>query len=116
MTWFIGDVMNYLEMLILLIGSHFICDYVLQTEAIAEGKNRNIDLCKFGVDWRYWMTSHAVTHGFGVGIITGSIWTGVAEFIAHWLIDAGKCEKYYGLHVDQLLHILCKLVIVYFAT
>ena len=63
--------MQYLELLLMLIGSHFICDYVLQTDAIATGKNRLLDPAKFGVNWYYWMTSHAVTHGFGVGIITG---------------------------------------------
>ncbi len=106
--------MEYLELLIMLIGSHFICDYVLQTDAIATGKNRLIDPCKFGVHWCYWMTSHAVTHGFGVGIITGSVWLGFFEFVSHWFIDAGKCEKQYGLHVDQVLHLACKVWIVYF--
>ena len=104
--------MLYIEMFILLISSHFICDYVLQSDAIASGKNRLIGPCKFGVDWRYWMTSHAVTHGVGVGIITGSIWLGVLEFLLHWAIDAGKCEKWYGLHTDQTLHFLCKIGIV----
>ena len=101
-----------LELLLMLIGSHFICDYVLQTDAIATGKNRLIDPAKFGVDWYYWMTSHAVTHAFGVGIITGSFWLGFLEFTLHWLIDAGKCEKMYGLHVDQFMHLLCKILIV----
>jgi len=104
--------MIYFELFIMLVGSHFVCDYVFQTDAIATGKNRLIDPCKFGVNWRYWMTSHAATHGFGVGIITGNVWLGFFEFIAHWLIDAGKCEKYYGIHVDQFLHVLCKVAIV----
>ena len=103
-----------LEIFIMLIGAHFVCDYVLQTDAIATGKNRNIDPCKFGVDWRYWMTAHAVTHGFGVGIVTGSVWLGVAECVAHWIIDAGKCDRYYGLHTDQILHLICKVVIILF--
>ena len=107
--------MSVIELFIMLIGSHFICDYVFQTDAIATGKNRLIDPAKFGVDWRYWMTSHAVTHGFGGGIITNSVWLGFTEFALHWLIDAGKCEKWYGLHTDQLLHLLCKVVIIYFA-
>ena len=104
-----------LELLLMLIGSHFICDYALQTDAIATGKNRLLDPAKFGVNWYYWMTSHAVTHGFGVGIVTGSVWFGLAEFVAHWLIDTGKCEKHYGLHADQLLHLAFKvwIVIVY---
>ena len=53
--------MQYLELLLMLIGSHFICDYVLQTDAIATGKNRLIDPAKFGVNWYYWMTSPPFT-------------------------------------------------------
>ena len=105
--------MYFLELLLMLIGSHFICDYVLQTDAIATGKNRLLDPAKFGVNWYYWMTSHAVTHGFGVGLITGSVWLGFLEFVLHWLIDTGKCEKLYGLHVDQALHLTCKVWIIY---
>lgn len=102
--------MEYIELLIMLIGCHFICDYVFQTDAIATGKNRLLDPDKFGVDWYYWMSAHAITHGFGVGIITGSVWIGLAETILHWLIDWGKCEKLYGLHTDQIAHFACKLV------
>lgn len=103
--------MEFIQILVMLIGVHFLCDYVFQTDAIATGKNRLIDPAKFGVNWYYWMTSHAATHGFGVGIVTGSFWLGLTEFILHWFIDAGKCEKLYGLHTDQLLHLVCKIVI-----
>ena len=103
--------MSCIELLILLIGAHFICDYVLQGDAVATGKNRRIDPCRFGVSWWYWMTAHAVTHGFGVGLITRSVWLGACEAAAHWLIDFGECEKAYCLHEDQILHIICKLAI-----
>ena len=33
----------------------------------------------------------------------------VAESVAHWLIDHGKCQKLYGIHLDQGLHVLCKV-------
>ena len=102
--------MELLSILILLISSHFICDYVFQTDAIATGKNRNIDTAKFGVDWRYWMTTHAITHGVGVGLVTGSVTIGVLEAVSHWIIDFGKCESWYGLHIDQILHVACKLI------
>jgi hypothetical protein len=32
----------------------------------------------------------------------------MAETVLHWLIDFGKCEKWYSIHVDQGLHLLCK--------
>ena len=28
----------------------------------------------------------------------------------HWLIDFGKCEKWFGIHVDQGLHVACKVL------
>ena len=28
----------------------------------------------------------------------------------HWFIDFGKCEKLYGMHVDQTMHLVCKVL------
>jgi hypothetical protein len=33
----------------------------------------------------------------------------MGETVAHFLIDAGKCENLYNIHVDQALHALCKI-------
>lgn len=101
-----------LEIFLTLIAGHLVADYPLQGDAIATGKNRNIDPAKFGVPWFYWMASHAATHAMFVGYVTCSFQAAVCEFFAHFLIDFGKCEKKYGIHVDQFLHVLCKLVIV----
>lgn len=60
--------------------------------------------------WYYWLTSHALIHGGVVGIVTGSAGLGAAESIAHWLIDIGKCEHYYGFNTDQSFHLVCKLI------
>lgn len=103
-----------MEILALLIGFHFVCDYVLQTDTVAKGKNRHIDKCLYGVNWYYWLTTHAVTHGLAVGIITGNLYLGLLETFLHWLIDFGKCEKRYNLHIDQLFHIICKLAYLWF--
>ena len=102
--------MELITIFLLLVAGHLVCDYVFQTDPIAKGKNRNTEPCLFGVDWWYWMTTHAVTHGLAVGTITGSVFLGLLETLAHWLIDFGKCEKWYGLHVDQALHIACKIL------
>jgi hypothetical protein len=32
------------------------------------------------------------------------------ECVSHWLIDFGKCERNYSLHVDQSLHMLFKVL------
>ena len=99
-----------MNILLGLIAGHFISDYVLQTDAIATGKNRHLDKAKFGVNWLYWMTAHTMIHGVAVYLVTGSTILGVAETVAHWMIDFGKCEGWYDLHADQFLHLICKLL------
>jgi hypothetical protein len=69
------------------------------------------------VPWYYWLTAHALLHGTAVGVIfrwMGFDWTVVAalataETAIHWCTDFGKCEKRYSLHVDQAIHIACKI-------
>lgn len=108
--------MQFLELFLVLVAGHFLADYVFQTDAIATGKNRNLDPAKFGVNWYYWMTAHAVTHSVPVYLLTGSVWWALFEFTTHWLIDWGKCENLYKLHVDQFFHMLSKYIIVVFVT
>lgn len=101
-----------------LLCGHAIADFCLQTEFIATNKNRNA--IPKGYDpklhgpqqtiWPYVLTAHALTHGVFVGAITGNWYLAMAETTAHWLIDFGKCEKRYGIHTDQGLHILSKLL------
>ena len=60
--------------------------------------------------WQWWLTAHAAIHGFLVSLITGVVWLGVMEWLAHMLIDYGKCRHRYSLGVDQLLHMGCKAI------
>ena len=92
-----------------LLVAHFAFDYVFQADAVAREKSRHstTDLQKF-VPWYYWMAGHALCHGGGVALATGSVLLGTLESAAHFAIDCGKCEKWYGLGADQLLHLLCK--------
>lgn len=104
--------LQYFMLFSILIAGHFVCDYTLQTDAIARGKNRNDNPALFGVPWYYWLAGHSSTHALMVGIFTHNVYAGVFEFVMHSLIDFGKCEKKYGIHVDQALHTICKLMIV----
>lgn len=95
----------------LLLGSHALFDFPLQGETVAINKNRNSKThLQKEVDWFYWMSAHALTHGLGVALITQSMWLGIAETVSHFAIDYGKCEKMYGIHADQFLHVLCKVL------
>lgn len=101
----------------LLIG-HAVADFALQTDSMAKGKNRNrpVDMSvvppgqKYQPTWGYWLTAHALIHGAAVCFATGYTIIGMAEALCHWLIDFGKCENKYGIHVDQALHVLCKIL------
>jgi len=109
--------MDIVTLLFWLLVGHAVMDFSLQTDTMAKGKNRNrpVDPSvippgqKFQPTWGYWLTSHALHHGGAVALVTGRIDLGIAEAVAHWGIDFGKCESWYGIHVDQGLHIACKL-------
>lgn len=111
--------LEFISILIWLIASHYLCDYVFQTDSIATGKNRNIEVSKFGVHWSYWLTAHSVTHGIGVGLVSYLFTNNILlatlvlsiETVLHFAIDFTKCEGKINLEVDQLLHFLCKVIL-----
>lgn len=106
--------MTPIEMGLLLFAGHAFADFPLQTDFIARGKNRNRPPQNIPPGqkpmtvWPYMLTAHATIHGTFVGIITGIWWLGIAEAVAHWCIDFGKCENWYGIHADQIMHYVAK--------
>lgn len=105
-------ILQAVSLFLILVAGHLIADYPLQGDVIARGKNRSIDPALFGVPWFYWMSSHAATHAVAVGFATQSVLAGSFEFVAHFAIDHGKCSKLFGIHVDQILHVVCKALII----
>ena len=105
-------------MLFFLLAGHALMDYALQGDAMAACKCRRADHpAARAVPWYYWLTAHALLHGAAVGIVMYWGYPGdwnlavgfaVAETVAHWAIDLGKCERLYSIHADQALHVLCK--------
>lgn len=108
--------MNQIAIFFALMIGHALADYPLQGEAIAKGKNRHNP--PFGIPagqkpctvWTHYLTAHALIHAGFVWLITGSVWMGLVEFVAHWVIDFSKCENWTNPHEDQGLHIICKLI------
>lgn len=93
----------------LLVG-HAIADYPLQAGPMAVEKDRHsTSALQKAVPWYYWLTAHALIHGGAVFLITQSLFLGIAETVIHWFIDFAKCEKWINIHVDQGLHVLCKV-------
>lgn len=106
--------MSFPALLFALICSHAICDFALQSDAMAKGKNRHNHAtpppgAKFQPSWGYWLSAHALIHGAGVALVTGVWWLGLAEASCHALIDFNKCENRIGINADQTLHVACKI-------
>jgi hypothetical protein len=106
-------------MLFFLLAGHALMDFALQSDAMAVCKCRRTDNpLQKSVPWYYWLTAHALLHGAAVGVVlhwtTGNwevaVTFAVVEAVVHWLVDLGKCEKLYGIHVDQALHVGCKVL------
>ncbi|MEN5207382.1 DUF3307 domain-containing protein [Stenotrophomonas terrae] len=93
---------------VLLIVGHALADYPLQGEFLSRAKNRFTPMP--GVPWYQALGAHAVIHGGVVGWVTGSMLLGLLEALSHALIDDLKCGHRISYNVDQLLHVLCKLL------
>jgi hypothetical protein len=96
------------QILFLLMSGHALADFSLQTDFIANGKNRHSELGKG--HWFYCLTGHSFIHGGIVYLITGSLGLGIAETIVHWIIDFLKCDNRFSFRTDQFLHIFCKIL------
>ena len=118
--------MNY-ELLLLLIGGHYLADFGLQTRHMAETKGK-VFVTAAGF---HNLTAHAAIHGFIAGLITQSMSAGLFVFITHWIIDFlkasvmltdrfphtsgarkdGQRSGLYGLNIDQALHLSVLFVV-----
>jgi hypothetical protein len=102
------------DMLGLLVVGHALCDYPLQGDFLARAKNRVEPIA--GVPFWQALSAHSVIHGGAVALVTGMPILGIAEAVAHWLIDDAKCRGRIGFNADQLAHVACKAAWVAIAT
>jgi hypothetical protein len=99
---------NAVTILFLLLASHALGDFALQSGFLAAAKNRHTEIGR-----EYWVAAlpaHALIHGILVFAVTGSVALGLAETVAHGIIDWCKNEGWFGIRVDQGLHALCKIL------
>ena len=96
----------FLHIFALLLVAHAFCDYPLQGDFLARGKNHLAPLP--GIPWWQCLGAHALIHAGAVAYVTGSDLLGVLEFICHFAIDCLKSAGYLSFDADQSLHWLCK--------
>lgn len=105
-----------LETLFWLLVGHALGDFGLQSDWMAKNKNRHAQQLPNDFSrrpqliWLEVLSAHSLIHAGAVALATGSLLLGFLEFCAHWMIDFGKGENWFGFHTDQALHILSKFV------
>ena len=98
--------MDLLTLFALLCAGHALCDYPLQGDFLAKAKNRYAPMP--GVPAWQALAAHSAIHGGMVGLVTGSLWFGLAEFVIHSITDDLKCRGVLTFNADQAVHIGCK--------
>ena len=76
--------MDSLNLLILLVLGHFVCDFVLQSDRMAVEKMPGRDST---LHWSWWLGSHAATHGPAVALLTDVPLLGMMETLLHAMIN-----------------------------
>jgi len=109
--WAVGG-----KLLFALLIGHALADYPLQGAFLARAKDRHSDSgALFGEQkapkglWVHALTAHSLVHAGAVWLITSSVLLAAVELVLHWFIDFAKCECWTGFHLDQVLHVLCKI-------
>jgi hypothetical protein len=97
-----------------LLVAHVVCDYPLQGDFLARGKNVRNPIPS--VPWWQCLAAHALIQGGGVALATRRPDLGALEFCFHWCIDYLKCCGKIGFNTDQALHVGCKLLWVLIVT
>lgn len=97
----------FLDLFALMISAHALGDYPLQGDFLSRAKNRANPVP--GVPWYQALAAHSIIQGGFVGLVTGSLWLGLAEAAAHALIDDAKCTGKLTFNQDQALHVACKI-------
>ncbi len=92
-----------------LVALHFIGDFQMQNDFIAENKQPG-----GSGTWPWVLSAHAAGHAVLVALVLGPVF-GAAEFIAHWICDYAKSHGWMGrgmqgFCIDQAVHLATKFV------
>lgn len=96
----------FFRLLLLLCAGHALCDYALQSDFIAKGKNHKTPFPGMA-SWQI-LLAHCLMHAGMVLLIAGSVWMAFAELVIHYITDWAKCEGIIDFNQDQFIHYACK--------
>lgn len=99
--------LNVLSKILLLFAGHALCDYPLQGDFLARGKNRFVPLP--GVPWFQCLFAHALIHSGMVYLVTRNLTFALLEFAIHFVTDYTKCAGKLTFNQDQAIHYACKI-------
>lgn len=109
-----ADPSSFLGTVFVLWAVHFLCDFALQSNYMAHGKN--FKLIESDATWLPIMFAHCMIHALGVWVVTGSYWMAYFMLITHFCIDVMKCAGFFGFgwrgyYQDQFWHFVVVLLI-----
>ena len=96
-----------MTILLYLLAGHALCDYPLQGDFLARGKNHKSPFP--GMHPSQLLLAHCLIHMGMVLLITHSIWLAIAELVIHFATDWAKCEELISFDTDQAIHYSCKI-------
>src|SRR5260221_432167 len=95
-------------LLLLLFAGHALCDYPLQRDFLAKGKNHKAPFPGMAA-WQL-LLAHCLIHCGMVLLITGSVWMALAELVIHYVTDYSTCDGKISFNQDQAIHYGCKIL------
>lgn len=94
---------SILWLALMLLAVHWLLDYPLQGQFLSDAKQS-------GPLRVYHLIAHSGIQGAGVAVVTGNMWLGLLEWLAHTTIDEAKVRGKTTFAQDQALHIICKAI------
>ena len=94
-----------MEIFIVLIMVHYLCDFALQNDFVAKFKAMRIN-GEYNSIWYHCLTAHCAIHSLGVYVVTSSILLSAVMFVTHFIIDQSKCLGKLTFNQDQALHFI----------
>lgn len=97
-----------LTTMLLLFAGHALCDYPLQGDFLARGKNHKTPID--GIPFYHCLFAHALIHAGMVYLVTGSTACALGELVIHTVTDYAKCDGMISFNQDQAMHYACKIL------